>query len=78
MGGIANVITNTVVRSLTKKALGKATKSAGYLAGKKGKKAKKGEKTGGNKKKGAARGKELLMGSTGLSAVVCRRSASRG
>jgi hypothetical protein len=34
VGGIGNVIVNTVVRSLTKKALGKATKSAGSLAGK--------------------------------------------
>jgi hypothetical protein len=53
LSGIGNVINNTVVRSLTKKALGKATKSAGSLAGKKGK------KTGGNKKKGAANSKDV-------------------
>jgi hypothetical protein len=50
LGGIGNVITNTLVRSLRKKAIGKPSKSAGSLAGK---------KTGGNKKKGAARGKDV-------------------
>ena len=53
MGGIGNVIINTVAWSLTKKALGKATKSAGSLAGKKGK------KTGGNKKNGAAKDEDV-------------------
>jgi hypothetical protein len=51
LGGIGNVITNTLVRSLRKKAIGKPSKSAGSLAGK---------KSGGNKKKkGAARGKDV-------------------
>jgi hypothetical protein len=45
LGGIGSVIANTVVRSLTKKALGKAAESVGFVAG------KKGEKSGGNKKK---------------------------
>ena len=53
MGGIGNVIINTMVRSLTKKALGKATKSAGSLAGRKDK------ETGGNKKKGAAKDEDV-------------------
>jgi hypothetical protein len=52
VGGIGNVIVNTVVRSPTKYALGKATKSAGSLVGKKVKR-----NGGGNKRKGAAKGK---------------------
>jgi hypothetical protein len=45
MGGIGNVVMNTVVRMLTRKAVGKAMRSAKTVGGKKPK-----AKAGGNKK----------------------------
>ncbi len=45
MGGIGNVVMNTVVRMLTRKAVGKAMRSAKTVSGKKPK-----AKAGGNKK----------------------------
>jgi len=48
MGGIGNVVANAVVRTLTRKAVGKAMKSA---------KAAGGKKKSGQKKKGSAKGK---------------------
>ena len=47
MGGIGNVVVNTIVRMFTRKAVGKAMKSA-----------KKAKRTGGPKKKGAPEGKK--------------------
>lgn len=44
MGGIGNLVVNTVVRMFTRKAVGKAMRSAKSLGG------KKGEKGGANKK----------------------------
>ena len=49
MGGIANVVVNTVVRTLTRKAVGKAMKSTKSASGKR--------KKGGHKK-GSARVKQ--------------------
>jgi hypothetical protein len=49
MGGIGNVVVNAVVRTLTRKAVGKAMKSAKAAGGKK-------SKTG-PKKKGSAKSK---------------------
>jgi hypothetical protein len=49
MGGIGNVVVNAVVRTLTRKAVGKAMKSAKAAGGKKRK--------AGAKKKGSAKGK---------------------
>lgn len=45
MGGIGNVVMNTVVRMLTRKAVGKTMRSAKTVGGKQPK-----AKTGGNKK----------------------------
>jgi len=45
MGGIGNVVMNTVLRMLTRKAVGKAMQSAKTMGGKKPK-----SKTGGNRK----------------------------
>jgi hypothetical protein len=49
IGGMANVVVNAVVRTLTHKAVGKAMKSAKAAGGKKRK--------SGPKKKGSAKGK---------------------
>ena len=54
MGGIGNVVVNTVVRMFTKKAVGKAMKAAKGAGGKKGAK-----KAGGRKKKGASKGEKV-------------------
>ncbi len=54
MGGIGNVIVNTVVRMFTKKAVGKAMKAAKSAGGKQGAK-----KAGGRKKKGASKGEKV-------------------
>lgn len=53
MGGIGNVVVNTLVRMFTKKAVGKAMKSARSMGGKKG-------RAGGAKKKGNPRGKKAV------------------
>jgi hypothetical protein len=50
MGGMANVVVNAVVRTLTRKAVGKAMKSAKATGGKK-------RKSGPKKTKGLAKGK---------------------
>ena len=50
MGGMGNVVVNAVVRTLTRKAVGKAMKSARAAGGKKRKP--------GPKKKGSAKGKQ--------------------
>jgi hypothetical protein len=50
MGGLGNVVANAVVRQLTRKAVGKAMKSAKAAGGKKKRKS-------GPKKKGSAKGK---------------------
>jgi hypothetical protein len=42
MGGIGNVVVNTIVRMFTRKAVGKAMKSAKSLGGAKAKKGKRG------------------------------------
>ncbi len=58
MGGIGNVVVNTIVRMFTKKAVGKAMKSAKSMGGGKANanaKAKRGKK-GGAKKGGASEG----------------------
>ena len=52
MGGIGGVVVNTLVRMFTKKAVGKAMKSAKSMGGKKG-------KAGGPKKKGAPKRKKV-------------------
>ena len=49
---IGDVVARTVVRSLTRKAMGKAAKSPGSLTGKRGK------KKGGGRKKGPAKSKK--------------------
>ncbi len=54
MGGIGNVVVNTVVRMFTKKAVGKAMKAAKSAGGKKGTK-----KAGGRKKKDASNGQKI-------------------
>ncbi len=50
MGGMGNVLVNAVVRTLTRKAVGKAMKSAKPASGKR--------KKSGPKKKGSAKGKQ--------------------
>lgn len=52
MGSIGDVVVNTIVRMFTKKAVGKAMKSAKSLGGAKAKKGKR----GGAKKKSARTG----------------------
>ena len=54
MGGIGNVVANTVVRMFTRKAVGKAMKAAKPAGGKKGTK-----KAGGRKRKGAPKGEKV-------------------
>ena len=54
MGGMGNVVVNTVVRMFTKKAVGKAMKAAKSAGGKKGTK-----KAGGRKKKGTSKGEKV-------------------
>jgi hypothetical protein len=54
MGGIGNVVVNTLVRMFTKKAAGKAMKSAGSMGPKKGK------ASGRRKKKGNAKRKKVV------------------
>ncbi len=54
MGGIGNVVVNTVVRMFTRRAVGKAMKSAKSPGGKKGTK-----KARGPKKKGISEGKKV-------------------
>ena len=54
MGGIGNVVVNTVVRMFTRKAVGKAMKAAKAGGGKKGTK-----KAGGRKKTGASKGEKV-------------------
>jgi hypothetical protein len=56
MGGIGNVVVNTLVRMFTKKAVGKAMKSAGSMGRKKSKPA--GPRKKGNAK-GNAKGKKV-------------------
>ena len=53
MGGIGNVVVNTVVRMFTRKAVGKAMKSAKSAVGKTGTK-----KARGRKKPGASKGEK--------------------
>ncbi len=55
MGGIGNVVVNTVVRMFTRKAVGKAMKAAKSAGG--GKKGAR--KAGGRKKKGASKGEKV-------------------
>ena len=55
MGGIGNVVVNTVVRMLTRKAVGKAMKVAKSAGGKK----KGTKKAGGRKKKGVSKGEKV-------------------
>lgn len=57
MGGIGNVVVNTLVRMFTKKAVGKAMKSAGSMGRKKPKTKK--PNAAGPKKKGNAKGKKV-------------------
>ena len=45
MGGIGNVVVNTIVRMFTRKAVGKAMRSAKSLGGAKAKKGKRGGAT---------------------------------
>jgi len=52
VGWIGDVVARTVVRSLTRKALGKAAKSAGSLTGKRGKKKVEARKKEDSAKKG--------------------------
>ena len=54
MGGIGNVVVNTLVRMFNRKAVGKAMKAAKSAGGKKGAK-----KAGGRKKKGASKGEKV-------------------
>jgi hypothetical protein len=51
VGGIGNVVVNTVVRMFTRKAVGKAMKAAKAAGGAK--------KAGGRKKKGASKGEKV-------------------
>ena len=53
MGGIGNVVVNTIVRMFTRRAVGKAMKSTKSLGGAKARKGKR----GGVKRKGAKTGK---------------------
>jgi hypothetical protein len=52
MGGIGNVVVNTIVRMFTKKAVGKAMKTAKPAGG------KKGTRKAGERKKGASKGEK--------------------
>jgi hypothetical protein len=54
LGGIGNVVVNTMVRMFTRKAVGKAIKAAKPAGGKKG-----ARKAGGRKKKGASKGEKV-------------------
>jgi hypothetical protein len=54
VGGIGNVVVNTVVRMFTRKAVGKAMKSAKSAVGKKDTK-----KARGRKKQGASKGEKV-------------------
>jgi hypothetical protein len=54
MGGIGNVVVNTVVRMFTRRAVGKAMKAAKSAGGKKGTK-----KAGGRKNTGASKGEKV-------------------
>ena len=55
MGSIGNVVVNTIVRMFTRKAVGKAMKSAKKSMG-----PKNAKQTGGSKKKGAPRSKKAI------------------
>ena len=55
MGGIGNVVVNTLVRMFTKKAAGKAMRSAKRSMG-----PKKGKASGRRKKKGNAKRKKVV------------------
>ena len=54
MGGIGNVVVNTVVRMFTRKAVGKAMKAAKSAGGERGTK-----KAGGRKKKSTSKGEKV-------------------
>ena len=60
MGGIGNVVVNTVVRMFTRKAVGKAMKAAKFAGGKKGAK-----KAGGARRKAPPRARRSVRGSAG-------------